>query len=124
MKISSVIEFIPNHELYKFYAKMYFMNLYGEDNIIYHKEEDYYTYRGCEFTYFKSGFSIDGDKSKDSYLLKSRNMPYTWLFTYGNLEDRWNDYIKKYNEEKSWYESNPKDLNIFRRFIKRLNKCR
>ena len=43
MKISSVIEFIPNHELYKFYAKMYFMNLYGEDNIIYHKEEDYYT---------------------------------------------------------------------------------
>src|SRR3990167_6613796 len=91
------------------YAQIYLKKEYP--GIIYHSEIDSYEYRGIMFDYFKSGtrFDLNGSlNGNGSYLLIDKDDPKLWLFTYGNQEERWNDYIKTKN--KWTIQNKPKSL--------------
>lgn len=71
-------------------AQKYFKNLYGDD-IDYLAESDSYFYRGIEFDYFKSGIPLDKD-GEPSFLLVDKERSWLWVYTYGDQEERWEDY--------------------------------
>lgn len=89
------IEIKEFEEAFSFLKELY-------PNIEYVKETDSFIYRGIIFDYFKAGINIfwpQKGKFSGSYLLIDPNNPMNnWLFTYGNLEERWNDFIKR----KTW----------------------
>lgn len=80
-------------------------------NAIYHEEDDFYEYRGYKFDYFMSGISFNG--SKNSYLLVDREFNQLWLFDYGNIEDRWSDFI----EMRRYYLPKPKNKTVLQSII-------
>ncbi len=74
-------------------AKEFLLSRYSD--AVYFEEYDYYEYRGYKFDYFMSGIAISGNRN--SYLLVDREYSQLWLFDYGNIEDRWNDFLKMRN---------------------------
>ena len=73
----------------KFFNKKYI-------GIIYDFTTDSYEYRGYKFDYFKCGLGVNpvnlSFNNQDSYMLVDKNNAQLWLFTYGDSEERWNDY--------------------------------
>ena len=63
----------------------------------YNKNTDTFSYRGMEFDYFVSGrfVSMDGSptKYKCGYLLVDREFRQNWVFTYGDPEEMWINFI-------------------------------
>jgi hypothetical protein len=59
-------------------------------DIEYIPETDSYLYRGRYFDYFVSGTSIDNNSY--SFMLRDSEDG-QWLFTYGDKEDRWSDFL-------------------------------
>lgn len=76
-------------------AQEYFKKQYPE--IKYVPDTDSFSYRGYKFDYFKSGIGVTG--CGNSYILIDKNDSQLWLYTYGNLEDRWNDFISSKNRK-------------------------
>ena len=78
-------------------------------DIEYVQSTDSFKYRGYEFDYFKSGISLNG--GKNSYMLVDKANVKLWLFTYGDLEKRWKDFVKnkniqgKFDKKLPWYKS-------------------
>lgn len=75
-------------------AYKYFKTIYPE--IVSIPETDEFEYRGIRFDYFLSGIPID-KTSGGAYFLVDKLDSKIWLSTYGNLEDRWKDYLKNRN---------------------------
>lgn len=71
-------------------AQIVLCKMYPE--IKYIESIDSYEYRGYQFDYFKAGRSTNG--GENAYLLVDKEDERLWLFTYGDLEDRWQKYIK------------------------------
>lgn len=59
--------------------------------IIYHEASDEFEYRGFRFDYFLAGISHDPLKP-GSYLLIEKGSS-QWLFSYGDKEERWKDFL-------------------------------
>lgn len=97
----------------------YFKNLYP--GIKYIEQTDSYQYRGFEFDYFKAGISMLGLKNGSSYMLVWKPNSRIWLFTYGDLEDRWTRFMTERDEYfaqpklKKWKEESVGEW--FRRVI-------
>lgn len=85
-------------------AQIYFANLYP--GIQYIKESDSFLYRGILFDYFKSGIIFPiGTKNEQgltgSYLLVDpENYHRNWLFTYGDKEIMWREFIERKNRQR------------------------
>ena len=83
-------------------AQEYLSKMYPD--IEYIESSDSFRYRGIEFDYFRSGVGFDFDNfernGKNSYLLVDKENSKLWLFTYGDLEERWRDYLKRKNEKR------------------------
>ncbi len=86
----------PNDKLE---AQDYFKKKYPE--IVYDSTSDSYNYRGYKFDYFKSGHGF----TFNIYLLVDKENPEIWLYSYGNLEHRWNDYLELKNIQKESFMS-------------------
>ncbi len=103
-------------------AQQVLKKMYPE--IIYDSTNDSYNYRGYKFNYFKSGIGFGG--SPNGYLLIDPEDPKLWLFTYGEKEDRWNDYLEhKKQQNMKFYEKDkygyPIELSInkpFKNFVR------
>jgi hypothetical protein len=76
-------------------------------------EDDAFIYRNQKFDYFQSG--IDAQGKGQYFLVDPEHSRDHWLFSYGNKEDRWNDYIKfgKYYENKPKKTLIQKIINYF-----------
>lgn len=101
------------NDIYEITHQEFFKNLYG-DEVSYNESDDTYTLRGNKFYYRTTGTRMWTGKICD-YILVDYDMPYIWLFTYGNREDRWIDYL----EQKRLYSKK----NTKRSFFKRLKRA-
>ena len=86
----NAIPLLPPPEKQKQEAQEYFKELYGEE-IKYDIKDDVFIYRSLRFNYFCSGVSHG---HKCSYILIDNEDSTRWLFTYGDLEVRWSEYVR------------------------------
>ncbi len=87
--------------------EQYLQEIYPD--ITYIAETDTYIYRDFSFRSRMSG--INFNTGECSYILVDKCYPYQWLFTYGNKEEMWNNfleqkrlYIKADKKSRTWYE--------------------
>jgi len=96
MNLTNSIAIVNENDTDKKEAFNYFSNLYP--GIEYQSSTDTYRYRDLMFDYFKSGIGINGP---NTYLLVSKGYPNIWLFTYGNKENRWDEFIRRKIDENA-----------------------
>ena len=109
-KTSSLATFETEQSNDKIEAQFILKEMYPE--IIYDSITDSYEYRGYKFDYFKSGIGFPSG-SPNGYLLVDKENSQLWLFSYGEKEDRWQDYLKNKEYKRPKEEKYPKPF-IFR----------
>lgn len=56
---------------------------------------------GVEVESWISGFCLE--TYKPSFMLRHKEYPWIWLFTFGDKEERWKDFLNRIDEQRKEY---------------------